>query len=409
MKMSIRKLIREFIQEMDLEEDYPASFSMETFKSLGSHAGRNRYAAEHLEKIGTGSSRIVYKIDNEKVLKLAKNDKGVSQNETEIQWGNDSYFGDILANIFDYDDRDLWVEMELARKINKHEFKRLTNFDINDVSMYFRNWEYERRGKRGPFGMDPELKAKMDADEFLSSVKEFSQSADIEIGDFGVATSYGVVRRNNEDRLVIIDYGLTKDVYSTHYEKKPARMWESKKKAPSSKSYFRAQDKNIGKIVTFEPSGEYEAVDEEGDPIYVYDDFLTSDISETAASNYIGGAVMGNFSMHHNMGAKVVKKYYIYQINEKPDVDISHWGRGDFVHLGEVRYRRPVVGKLIGVVNLNEEQVKALSEYYKGLANAIDAQWSDPEEMEDATEDELWFQDYYDSGNFEKMLKTIRV
>lgn len=221
----IRNYIRKIIRE-SIEEAYPESFNMETFKSLGSHAGRNRYAAEHLEKIGTGSSRIVYKIDNEKVLKLAKNDKGVAQNETEIQWGNYSYFGDILANIFDYDDRDLWVEMELARKINKYEFKRLTNFDINDVSMYFRNWEYESRGKRGVFGMDPELKAKMDADEFLSSVKEFSQAADIEIGDFGAATSYGVVRRNNEDRLVIIDYGLTKDVYSTHYTKKPARMWE---------------------------------------------------------------------------------------------------------------------------------------------------------------------------------------
>ena len=80
----LRKYIRKVLKE-SIEEAYPESFNMETFKSLRNHAERNRYAAEHLQKIAAGSSRIVYKIDDEKVLKLAKNDKGIAQNETEIQ------------------------------------------------------------------------------------------------------------------------------------------------------------------------------------------------------------------------------------------------------------------------------------------------------------------------------------
>lgn len=160
MRSNIRKIIREFIQEMELEEDYPANFDMETFKSLGSHAGRNRYAQEHLQRLAAGSSRIVYKIDDQKVLKLAKNDKGIDQNGTEIQWGNDALFDNILAQIFDYDDKDLWVEMELARKVSKPEFRKLTGFDISDVDMFLRNWKEEMRGKRGSFFMEPELKEK---------------------------------------------------------------------------------------------------------------------------------------------------------------------------------------------------------------------------------------------------------
>ena len=152
MKKVLRKLIREFIQEMELDEDYPASFSMETFKSLGSHAGRNRYAAEHLKRIGSGSSRIVYKIDDEKVLKLAKNDKGISQNETEIQWGNERYFSSILAQTIDSDDKGLWVEMELARKISRPEFKKLVGFDINDVEMYMRSTAERNKGRKSAFG-----------------------------------------------------------------------------------------------------------------------------------------------------------------------------------------------------------------------------------------------------------------
>ena len=226
MKKVLRKLIREFIQEMELDEDYPASFSMETFKSLGSHAGRNRYAAEHLKRIGSGSSRIVYKIDDEKVLKLAKNDKGISQNETEIQWGNERYFSSILAQTIDSDDKGLWVEMELARKISRPEFKKLVGFDINDVEMYMRSTAERNKGRKSAFGLDPELEERMDDNEFIASIVDFMLNADSLAGDLGSISSYGVVQREGSDSVVLIDYGITEDIYKSQYVKKPARMYE---------------------------------------------------------------------------------------------------------------------------------------------------------------------------------------
>ena len=44
---------------------------MKVFKSLPSFAARVRYCNEKLQRISSGSARIVYKIDDEKVLKLA--------------------------------------------------------------------------------------------------------------------------------------------------------------------------------------------------------------------------------------------------------------------------------------------------------------------------------------------------
>jgi hypothetical protein len=249
MKLNLKNLIRECLQEIELDEDYPVSFDMETFKSLGSHAGRNRYAAEHLQKLAQGSSRIVYKIDDEKVLKLAKNDKGIAQNSTEITWGNDSYFGSVLARIFDYDDRDLWVEMEFARKITKSEFKKLTGFDIYDVGMYLKIADERNRGRRPGFSMDPELYAKIGEDEFVTQIFDFSQSAKIEVGDFGQASSYGIVKRDGHEMLVITDYGLTKDVYLTHYEKprQMARQRAGMYEGESASSNYSLKDWPEGK------------------------------------------------------------------------------------------------------------------------------------------------------------------
>lgn len=62
---------------------YPAAFSFDTMLSIRSYAGRLKYIASILPKLGSGSSRTVYPVDDEKVLKVARNDKGIAQNEVE--------------------------------------------------------------------------------------------------------------------------------------------------------------------------------------------------------------------------------------------------------------------------------------------------------------------------------------
>ena len=40
---------------------------------------------------------------------------------------------------------------------------------------------------------------------------------DMSIEDFGKINSYGVVKRNGKDAVVLIDYGLTADAFQEYY------------------------------------------------------------------------------------------------------------------------------------------------------------------------------------------------
>jgi mRNA-degrading endonuclease RelE of RelBE toxin-antitoxin system len=220
MKQNIRTLIREFIQESELMEDYPASFDMEVFKSLKSHAGRNKYAQEHLQRLSSGSSRIVYKIDDEKVLKLAKNDKGVAQNEVEIEYGQYNDIKDIVAKIFDYDEQNnLWVEMELARKVKISDFKNIVGYNFEDIKKAIHNVGVDSGILRriGKYEMNQELVDDMWENEFTQELFSFIGNYQIPVGDLQRLSSYGVVKRDGQDTIVLIDYGLTHDVYSSYY------------------------------------------------------------------------------------------------------------------------------------------------------------------------------------------------
>lgn len=219
MKQNIRILIREFIQESDLLEDYPASFDMEVFKSLKSHAGRNRYAAEHLQLIKKGSSRAVYKIDEEKVLKLAYNDKGKAQNEVEIEYGQYDDLSGILAKIFDYDEQNhLWVEMELAEKVKASDFKKMVGYDFKDIQTAIYNYGIDSGNSRGSKqSMDSDLLDSMWENEFMQGIFDYIGNYGVPPGDLMRLSSYGIVKGDDGDQIVIIDYGLTHEVYSGYY------------------------------------------------------------------------------------------------------------------------------------------------------------------------------------------------
>jgi hypothetical protein len=222
MKDFIKKRIGEEMTynlvERLMGEDYPSSFDMEHFKTLTKYAERVRYCDAHLRKISSGSSRIVYIVDDTKVLKLAKNEKGVAQCATEIQWGNDSYYGDVLAKTLEYHPDDLWVEMELARKVKKSDFKTLEGINFDSFGYYLKNFEFENNGRRAVFGIDPKDKEILDENDFTQTICSFMSDSDSPSGDFMRLNSYGIVNRNGEDIIVIIDFGLTNSIYDEYYK-----------------------------------------------------------------------------------------------------------------------------------------------------------------------------------------------
>jgi hypothetical protein len=220
--MNINQIIEQEYNKI-LDEDYPSSFDMEYFKTLNSFNKRIEYCEEHLKRIGGGSSRIVYKIDDEKVLKLARNKKGLAQNEVEISQGNDYYLinSRIMAKVFDNHENDLWVEMEYAQKLKKSDFKRIVGIDFDFYSDFILNYWYSNNRKRAGSkfikNYSEEENEKMWENEFVSSILDYIGNYDVIAGDLAKLSTYGIVKRDGEDTIVIIDFGLTGDVYDDYY------------------------------------------------------------------------------------------------------------------------------------------------------------------------------------------------
>lgn len=209
-KLIIENIIKQVITEMA----YPTSFNMEEFKQLKSFAQRVKYCDQRLEKLGSGSSRIGYKIDDEKVLKLAKNAKGIAQNEAEANPHLQNEYPSIVARVFYAHPDDLYIEMELAEKLTKSKFKQIVGFDFDSIYPYLDDrlgGHYSRRYT----GADKEI---LDENEWMNELGDMVANYNLSYGDFKRLSSFGIVNRYGQPQVVLIDFGLTNDVFDQFYK-----------------------------------------------------------------------------------------------------------------------------------------------------------------------------------------------
>ena len=206
--------------ETMIGEEYPQSFNMGEFKKLTSFKARIEYCQEHLKRISSGSSRIVYMIDDEKVLKLAKNNKGIAQNEVEYDYAEHLSNNPVLAKVFDADkDNNTWIEMELARKLNEAKFKQITGHDWKYFAQEVINVYREIHKQKQLYRVPEDAKMALWDDEVFcyQIFKLMETHPEFKGGDLARINSYGIVKRGGSDRIVLIDFGLTNNVWDSYY------------------------------------------------------------------------------------------------------------------------------------------------------------------------------------------------
>jgi hypothetical protein len=205
------------------EMAYPASFNIQEFNDIQSYSKKVKYAADHLKKIGSGSSRVVFLVDDEKVLKIAKNVKGLGQNRTEADWSMQQY--GIVAKIFNIgeDHKDIgpmWLEMELAKKVSPKRFKEVTGIALQDVQFYltYLNSVNNPSRYRTPT-IDDQLKETVQENEWMQDLESLILNYDMTYpGDFGRISTYGEVVRDGVPTIVLVDFGLSSNVYYEYYK-----------------------------------------------------------------------------------------------------------------------------------------------------------------------------------------------
>lgn len=194
------------------EMAYPSQFNPLEFKTIKSFKGKIDYAKERLlGKLGAGSARAVFKIDDEKVLKVALNKKGIAQNEVESEGYKQNY--DVLARVFDIDDDYMWLEMELAKKVTPKRFIELTGTNPMMLGQYM---VYTLGKSR--YNIPDDIKQSYGENEWIQDLMTFAGDYDYPVpGDFSKITSYGEVMRDGKPTIVVIDFGFSKDVYMNNY------------------------------------------------------------------------------------------------------------------------------------------------------------------------------------------------
>lgn len=89
---------------------------------------------EGLANIGQGSARTVFALDNNRVLKIAKNNDGIVQNENEVNIGFHALANGsrVLAEIYDFDRTGFkWLVMERVREMSMEDFAKQTGVSVD--------------------------------------------------------------------------------------------------------------------------------------------------------------------------------------------------------------------------------------------------------------------------------------
>lgn len=207
-------------------------FNLEEFKLLKTFLKRKEYCDRTLLKINSGSSRIVYKLEENKCLKLAKNRRGYIQNDNENEdWLQRSY-GDILSELYEtfyVGDDCVWLISELATKTTEQRFEEMTGISFELHTHFISEHYYSNRPEldrnhqlqnfHRSFLDRKDIAENEEKYYFTERVNTLISDADVAVGDLCRIVSYGEVNRDGDISIVIVDYGAD-DEYMKKLNKK---------------------------------------------------------------------------------------------------------------------------------------------------------------------------------------------
>lgn len=206
-------------------EELPAdskdlSTILKNIESLETYNARKKYAERNLEHLSSGSSRIVYLTSDKTVIKLAKNDKGIAQNKVEDNPEMTSkYLNEIIKHAKDHS----WIETHFLEKITEKEFQELTNVNFKDFGEAI---SYELKKVSDGSEKKPKDYDKLSKADIFSEVARVGKKFHLLPGDLSRISSWG--RKGKHP--ILIDSGLSREVYDEYYDK------ESTCKSTSSRS-----------------------------------------------------------------------------------------------------------------------------------------------------------------------------
>lgn len=254
MSTGLKNLITNLVKEVLILEKLRGGFNLGEFKQLSKTASSSellKYASERLgPPIGTGSSRTVFVLSSNKVLKLAvdqhwtKEGAGQAQNEAEVEVATNPKVRNVVARVLDYDSNFKWIISELTKPITAKEIEHVLGIDVGLFSDLLQRIYLSKTFSKNVF--DEAVRYLFDYygkqltwydEEYIVADLRRRQAALSNINadilkpvvtgilamktEFGFDVqdlmSHGHYGKTADGRLVVIDYGYTKNIGRKFY------------------------------------------------------------------------------------------------------------------------------------------------------------------------------------------------
>lgn len=203
-------------QASTLKEATDGHFSTDELDSIDGFKEKAQYCTQHLGKyIGAGSSRAAFQIDDEKVLKLAFNEAGRSQNIEETRWANGQYI--FLPKVYDYGDDGCWIISEFVLPAEERDFAYyFTNHSPDECKKMVKTWgefsafiysiEARMKGIEWRFFNDRKIEI-LRQDQLMGEIADYIEKTGVSCGDLGILNNWGLAKRNGDAMPVLLDAG----------------------------------------------------------------------------------------------------------------------------------------------------------------------------------------------------------
>lgn len=192
-------------------------FNVEQLRQIKSLKGREQFCRRMLGKpIGRGSSRLVFQISDEKVLKLAMNRKGLAQNAAEADWGAQRY--GVLPTLFEDDDNGWFIVTEYVLPAKEDDFEYCLGITFEEYCQFviFAFNQYSRRKYQCSME-NSRFQELLENSEWLEKLYGYLTDYQPPFGDLTAINNLGLCNRNGEAEIVILDSGLTNEIWNEYY------------------------------------------------------------------------------------------------------------------------------------------------------------------------------------------------
>lgn len=177
------------------------------------------------ELLGEGSARIVFQMDEKRIIKVALGDAGLAQNITEADPEKQKF--SITNPVFCFDPKGAWIISSMNETITIQEFKKLTNMSFESFGNALK-YKFNHSDDRNP----PKGYEDIENNPVFKETAQLILNEDMLEGDVAKISSWGRI----DNKVVLRDEGLDLRGWIENYKDSGEAKSSSRSKSDTSSS-----------------------------------------------------------------------------------------------------------------------------------------------------------------------------